>query len=80
MIGSTALSRADCRPNSAIDVVRGPPVDNAVMCSLTVKTMMARTDLVRDGGSQYVKVVCAPSKNTNGGTTAIEARKAVRLR
>jgi hypothetical protein len=32
--------------------MRGPSVNNAVMCSLNAQTMMARTDLVGDGGSQ----------------------------
>ncbi len=33
-----------------MDVVRGPPADNPIMCALNAQTMMARTDLVQAGG------------------------------
>ena len=49
LICSIALSHADCQPKTATDVVRGPPVDNPVMCGLNAQTMIARTDLVRGG-------------------------------
>ncbi len=79
LICSTALSHADCQPRTALDVVRGPQVDNAVMCSLNAQMMMARTDLVEGDGSQYMKVVCAPSKNADQWKAEIEARKAAVL-
>jgi hypothetical protein len=46
LICSTALSHSDCRAMTALDVVRGPTVDNAIMCALNAQTMIARTDLV----------------------------------
>jgi arylsulfatase len=54
--------------------VRGPPVDNPVMCALNAQTMIARTDLVQ--GAQYMKVVCAPSKTVDQWKAEIEARRA----
>ena len=79
LICSTVLSNADCQPESALDVVRGPQVDNVVMCSLNAQTMMSRTDLVRGGGSQYMKVVCAPSMSADRWQAEIERRKSALL-
>ena len=76
LICSAALSHADCEAKTALDVVRGPTVDNAMMCGLNAQTMIARTDLVQAGGSQYMKVVCTPQKNAEEWVAEIEARKA----
>jgi hypothetical protein len=76
LICSTALSHADCQAKTALDVVRGPTVDNAIMCALNAQTMIARTDLVQGDGTQYVKVVCRPSKSADEWVAEIEARKA----
>ena len=43
-----------------MDVVRGPTVDNLMMCAFNAQTMIARTDLVQPDGTQYMKVVCTP--------------------
>ena len=75
LICSTALSHADCQPKTALDIVRGPQVDNIVMCALNAQTMMARTDLVQGDGSQYMKVVCPPSKSADEWKAELEARK-----
>jgi hypothetical protein len=76
LICSTALSHADCRPNTALDLVRGPQVDNPMMCMMNAETMIARTGLLRSAYPQYMEVVCAPSKNIDQWRTEIEARKA----
>ena len=76
LICSTALSHADCQAKTAVDVVRGPTVDNPMMCALNAQTMIARTDLVQANGSEYIKVVCTRSKNAEEWVAEIEARKA----
>jgi hypothetical protein len=76
LICSTTLSHADCQGKTAVDVVRGPTVDNPMMCGLNAQTMIARTDLVQGGGSEYVKVVCTRAKNAEEWVAEIEARKA----
>ena len=58
-----------------MDVVRGPPADNPIMCALNAQTMMARTDLVQAGGAQYMKVVCARDKKAAQSNTEIGARE-----
>ena len=74
LICSTALSHADCHAKTALDVVRGPTVDNPMMCGLNAQTMVARTDLVQ--GDVYMKVVCTRSKNADQWMAEIQARKA----
>jgi hypothetical protein len=76
LICSTALSHSDCQAKTAIDVVRGPTVGNRIMCALNAQTMIARTDLVQADGSEYMKVVCTPSRNADQWVAEVEARKA----
>ena len=76
LICSTALSHADCQAKTAVDVVRGPTVDNPMMCALNAQTMIARTDLVQNDGTEYVKVVCTRSKDAEQWVAEIQARKA----
>ena len=75
LVSSTALSHSDCALKTASDVVRGPPVDNAVMCALNAQTMLARTGLLK-GGRVYMKVMCVPTKTAEEWVAEIEARKA----
>src|SRR5450432_3576050 len=42
LVCSTALSHADCQAKTAVDVVRGPTVDNPMMCGVNAQTMIAR--------------------------------------
>lgn len=76
LICSTALSHADCQAKTAVDVVRGPAVDNPMMCGFNAQTMIARTDLVQADGSEYMKVVCTRTKNAEEWVAEIGARKA----
>jgi hypothetical protein len=76
LICSTALSHADCQATTAADVVRGPTVDNPMMCGLNAQTMIARTDLVQGGGAEYAKIVCTRAKNAEEWVAEIESRKA----
>ena len=74
LICSTALSHADCQAKTAVDVIRGPTVDNPMMCGFNAQTMIARTDLVQ--GGEYMKVVCTRAMNADQWVAQIRARKA----
>jgi hypothetical protein len=76
LICSMTLSHSDCQPKTATDIVRGPVVDNPVMCGFNAQAMLASTDLVRADGTEYMKVVCTPSKNADQWVAEVEARKA----
>ena len=75
LICSTALSHADCQAKTAVDVVRGPTVDSPMMCGVNAQTMIARTDLVQGGGSEYVKVICTRARNAEEWVAEVKARK-----
>ena len=75
LICSTALSHADCQAKTAVDVIRGPTVDNPMMCGMNAQIMIAQTDLVQNDGTEYVKVVCARTKNADDWVAQIKARK-----
>jgi hypothetical protein len=75
LICSTALSHADCQAKTAVDVVRGPTVDNPMMCGFNAQTMIARTDLVQNDGTEYVKVVCTRAKNAEEWVAQVKARR-----
>jgi hypothetical protein len=49
------------------------------MCSLSAEMMMARTDLVQGDSTQYMKVVCTPSKTAEQWKAEIKERKATVL-
>jgi hypothetical protein len=76
LICSTALSHADCQAKTAVDVVRGPTVDNPMMCALNAQTMIAPTDLVQGEGTEYMKVVCTRAKNADQWVAEIKSREA----
>jgi small ligand-binding sensory domain FIST len=75
LICSTALSHADCQAKTAVDVVRGPTVDSPMMCGVNAQTMIARTDLVQNDGTEYVKVVCPRAKNAEEWVAEVKARR-----
>jgi hypothetical protein len=76
LLCSAALSHADCQSKTAVDVIRGPTVDNPMMCGFNAQAMIARTDLVQTDGTEYVKVVCTRAKNADEWVAEIGARKA----
>jgi hypothetical protein len=76
LICAATLSRSDCQPETATDIVRGPEVDNAIMCGLNAQTMIAGTDLLQPDKTQYMKVVCTSSKDAARWLFDFEARKA----
>jgi hypothetical protein len=75
LICSTALSHADCQAKTAVDVVRGPTVDNPVTCGFDAQAMIARTDLVQSD-REYVKIMCTQAKNAEQWVAEVAARKA----
>lgn len=59
LICSIHVGHADCGTETAIDVVRGPRVENAMMCAMAGQAMIARTALVQ-AGEEYLKLLCIP--------------------
>jgi hypothetical protein len=71
LICSINVGQADCQPDTAIDVVRGPRVENVMMCAMGGQTMIARTALIHDDGQEYLKVLCSPSDHQSKSAAKI---------
>jgi hypothetical protein len=61
LVCSMSMDHAACKPDTAIDVVQGPKVDNQMMCGLFGQSTLAQTALAPREGEEYLKVMCTPS-------------------
>jgi len=61
LICSINIGHADCQRETAIDVVRGPRVENAMMCAMAGQAMIAQTALMQGHGEEYMKLLCIPA-------------------
>lgn len=61
LICALNVSHADCQPDTAYDVMRGPRVENAQMCGMMGQALVAQTSLAPRDGLEYMKIVCTPS-------------------
>lgn len=58
LVCSVTIDHAACHRNTAIDVMRGPQVQNEIMCGLFGQTQIAPTALAPKPGLEYLKVEC----------------------
>jgi hypothetical protein len=69
-----SLDRAACQPDTAVDVVQGPKVQNEMMCGLMGQTTLATTAVAPRPGEEYVKIMCTRSGSAHtAGLKAPEA-------
>jgi len=61
LICSVNTDHSDCQTATAIDVVRGPRVENVMMCAMGGQTMIAQSALAHGDGREYLKILCLPS-------------------
>ncbi len=64
LICAVAVDRGACTPDTAVDIVRGPPAHSLSQCIHESQTTLARTTLAPEAGKQYMKVVCASDQNS----------------
>ncbi len=58
LICSAQLSHGDCQMDTAIDVMRGPRTQSAMMCMLAGQTLVGQTALAPREGLEYMKIMC----------------------
>lgn len=58
LICSLSLSPSECRPETAIGVVKGPQVESERQCGLLGQAVIARTAVAPKPGQEYLKIVC----------------------
>ena len=61
LICALNVGRAECQPETAIDVMRGPRADNAMMCGMLGQALVGQTVLAPREGLEYMKILCVPS-------------------
>ena len=59
LICAASLDHAACTPDTAIDIVRGPPARSLSQCVHESQTTLAQPSIRPEMGEQYMKVVCA---------------------
>lgn len=58
LICSLSVSPSECRPETAIDVVQGPKVQNQLQCGFFGQATIAGTTIAPREGLEYMKIVC----------------------
>jgi hypothetical protein len=61
LVCSMSLDHAACQPDTAINVVQGPKVENPLMCGLLGQSTLATTAVAPRPGEEYLKIVCKRS-------------------
>ena len=64
LICAMTTDRAACTPDTAVDIVRGPPAHTMSQCVQESQSTLAQTTLAPEAGKQYMKIVCAPDQNS----------------
>lgn len=66
LVCSINLSPSDCQADTALDVIRGPKVANAMECGMHGQAYIAQTALMTRGTGEYLKIRCTPSRAVQG--------------
>ena len=64
LICAASLDRGACTPQTAVDVVRGPPQHTMSQCMHESQTTLAQTTIAPEPGKQYMKIVCTGDVNS----------------
>lgn len=64
---------ADCQPETAVDVIIGPPASSEFACARDGQAYVAATPLVV-AGETYPKILCSRSLNDDTGLPLVTAR------
>lgn len=59
LICAINVDHSACTPDTAIDIVRGPPAHSLSQCMHESQATLAMTSIKPEAGKQYMKVVCA---------------------
>ncbi len=62
LICALSVDHAACTPDTAVDIVRGPPAHTLSQCMTESQTTLATTSIAPEQGKQYMKVVCSADR------------------
>ena len=63
LVCSTSVAPADCRPETAFDVINGPAAVSIFDCAMGAQAMLARTAELGQRPNEYVKIRCGPPRH-----------------
>jgi hypothetical protein len=70
LVCAVGIAPADCRPQSALDIISGPDVASPVMCGLHGQAYIAETALAkRRHDDEYLKIICVKPSAKNALVT-----------
>ena len=64
LVCAIGVSRTDCQPETAVATIRGPQVQNELMCGFFGQATLAGTAVAPREGLEYMKIMCLRSKTT----------------
>ena len=70
LICALAVPRPACSPDTAADVIQGPPATSMMGCALMGQAYVAQTRL-RPGPGQYLKVICNSRRRAGRPGTSV---------
>lgn len=74
LVCSINLSHGDCRPDTAIDVIRAGGADSLMMCAMRGQITLASTSLAPAEGEEYTKIMCVPGERADSMLRQARAR------
>ncbi len=70
LICSLAVEHSACQPDTAVDVVQGPKVEDARQCGFLGQATIAATAIAPKEGEEYMKIICQTSGSLKADHTA----------
>jgi hypothetical protein len=58
LVCSVGIAPADCQPETAVDVIKGPSAASEMTCGLHGQAYIAQTSLRPRSAGEYVKIKC----------------------
>jgi hypothetical protein len=73
LVCSVNQTPQDCQPDTALDLIIGPPAANELVCARDGQAYVANTPLVV-AGETYPKILCTRSDDQNPGSELATAK------
>lgn len=62
LICAVGVDHTACTPDTALDIVHGPPAHSLSQCMTESQTTLATTSIAPEVGKQYMKVICSTDR------------------
>ncbi len=62
LICAMAVDHTACTPDTALDIVHGPPAHTLAQCMKESQATLASTSIAPEPGKQYMKVICSSDR------------------